>query len=626
MYRDGSRIPISPDVPRESIPVGANSQRERRDFTTGIETVRLVPLAALIGVLSAGVAFLLLELIAFFTNLMYFQEFSVEARSPSGHSLGPVSLLIPVAGGLIIGLMARYGSERIRGHGIPEAMETILVGGSKAQPRVMMLKPISSAVSIGSGGPFGAEGPIILTGGALGSVVGQFFHLSAIERRCLLVAGAAGGMSAVFGTPVAAVLLGVELLVFEWKPRSMILIAIASAVAAAVRLALVEMDLFDATPLFPTSATVPAGSATVLGGLVIGIMGGAAAWVLTKAVYGAEDLFKRLPFHWAWWPAIGGIVVGLGGLIEPRALGVGYETIADELGGRLQVSALISILVVKLVIWSIALGSGTSGGILAPLLIMGAAAGGLLGPFLPGGSVGVWSVLGMAAALAGVTRSPLTAVVFSLELTNDVGLLLPLLIASTVAHLVSVLVLKRSILTEKVARRGFHVVREYSVSPLDALFVRDVMAEEVVTVSAESSVGDVYKNADQRSEARRQRLLPVMNKQGDLFGVVPWGDIMERAVLSHLDVPIRDLALSEFAAAYPDETLREVGDRMAQRRLGVFPVVDRARPDHLRGIITQFDLLTAHERDLEEERHRERILRIRRLTRRGTQVKVEGDG
>ena len=452
---------IGPDERESDSP-----ERELADFTTGVATLRLAPLAALIGVLSAGIALGLLKLIGLFTNLAYFQSFDTHLRSPRGNHLGALAVLIPIAGGLVVGLMARYGSERIRGHGIPEAMETILVGGSKSQPRVMVLKPISSAVSIGSGGPFGAEGPIILTGGALGSVFGQFFHLSAIERRSLLVAGAAAGMSAVFGTPVAAVLLGVELLVFEWKPRSMILIAIASAVAATARIAFVEHGLLDRAPLFPTTATVPAGVATLFGGLVVGLMGGIAAWVLTKAVYGAEDAFKRLPIHWAWWPAIGGVVVGIGGLIQPRALGVGYDTISDELAGHLAIGVLISVLIVKLVIWSLALGSGTSGGILAPILIMGAAVGGLLAPVLPGGSAGAWSVLGMAAALPGVTRSPLTAIVFALELTNDVRLLLPLVVATTIAHLVSVLVLKRSILTEKVARRGFHVLREYSVSPL----------------------------------------------------------------------------------------------------------------------------------------------------------------
>jgi len=591
-------------------------ERELADFTTGAETLRLVPLAALIGVLSAGVALVLLKLIALFTNLAYFQSFSTDLRTPAGNDLGALAVLIPVAGGLIVGLMARYGSERIRGHGIPEAMETILVGGSKSQPRVMVLKPVSSAVSIGSGGPFGAEGPIILTGGALGSVLGQFFHLSAIERRSLLVAGAAAGMSAVFGTPVAAVLLGVELLVFEWKPRSMILIAVASAVAAAVRIAFVEIGLLDRAPLFPTTVAVPAGAATLLGGVVIGLTGGAAAWVLTKAVYGAEDAFKRLPIHWVWWPALGGLVVGIGGLVEPRALGVGYETIGKEVAGHLAISALISILVVKLVIWSLALGSGTSGGILAPILIMGAAVGGLLAPVLPGGAVGAWSVLGMAAALAGVTRSPLTAVVFSLELTNDVKLLLPLLVASTIAHLVSVLVLNRSILTEKVARRGFHVLREYSVSPLEVLFVRDVMATEVVTVRPEHSLGDVYAEVERRPEARRQRLLPVVDGCGDLLGVVPWADILERAADADLTGSIEEQMHRHVTIAYPDETLRAVADRMAEQQLGVLPVVERGRSRRLRGIVTQFDLLAAHERNLEEERHRERVLRIRVLPRR----------
>ncbi len=593
-----------------------NLERELADFTTGVGILRLLPLAALIGVLAAGVALALLKLIGLFTNLAYFQSFATDLRSPAGNDLGVLAVLIPIAGGLVVGVMARYGSERIRGHGIPEAMETILVGGSKSEPRVMVLKPVSSAVSIGSGGPFGAEGPIILTGGALGSVFGQFFHLSAIERRSLLVAGAAAGMSAVFGTPVAAVMLGVELLVFEWKPRSMILIAVASAVAAAVRIALVELGLLESAPLFPTTVTVPAGAATLLGGVVIGLVGGAAAWVLTKAVYGAEDAFKRLPIHWMWWPAIGGLVVGIGGLIEPRALGVGYETIADEIEGNLALGVLISVFVVKLAIWSLALGSGTSGGILAPILILGAAAGGALGPVLPGGSVGAWSVLGMAAVLAGVTRSPLTAVVFSLELTNDVNLLLPLLIASTIAHLVSVLVLKRSILTEKVARRGFHVLREYAVSPLEALFVRDVMATDVVTVRPEHSLAAVYASVERRPEARRQRLLPVIDRDGDLVGVVPWADVLERAADARLTGSIEALMHRDVTTAHPDETLRAVADRMAAQRLGVLPVVAHGRSRRLQGMVTQFELLAARERNLEEERHRERVLRLRVLPRR----------
>jgi H+/Cl- antiporter ClcA/CBS domain-containing protein len=597
---------------------------ELGDFTTGRATLRLVPLAVVMGALSAVLALGLLKLIALVTNLAYFQEFSGDLRPPADADLGPWSIAIPVLGGLVVGLMARYGSERIRGHGIPEAMETILVGGSKAQPRVTVLKPVSSAISIGTGGPFGAEGPIILTGGAVGSVLGQFFHLSAIERRCLLVAGAAGGMSAVFGTPIAAVLLGVELLVFEWKPRSMVLIAIASAVAGSIQVGFAELGWMEKAPLFPTTVQVSPGAATILGGVAIGLVGGAAAWVLTKAVYGAEDGFTKLPIHWVWWPALGGLVIGIGGLIEPRALGVGYETIGDSLAGDLAVGALLSVLLVKLVIWSVALGSGTSGGILAPILIIGAAVGGLMSPLLFGGSSGAWSLLGMAAVLAGVTRSPLTAIVFSLELTHDVGLLLPLLLCSTIAYLISVLVLKRSILTEKVARRGFHVLREYEVGPLEALFVRDVMDTEVVTVEPTRSVAEVYGVAEERAQARQQRLVPVIGPAGEVAGVVPWTDVLEAAAAGDMNGTVADLMVRHVVVAYPDETLRAVADRMAGHRVGVLPVMERGPTRRLRGIVTQFHLLAARERIMEEERHRERILRPRALPRLNRTRAVQG--
>ncbi len=288
--------------------------------------------------------------------------------SPPDHLALP-TVLIPVAGGLVIGLMARYGSERIRGHGIPEAMETILVGGSRVEPRLAVLKPVSSAVSIGTGGPFGAEGPIILTGGAAGSLIGQLIHLSAAERKTLLVAGASAGMTAVFGTPVAAVLLGTELLLFEWRPRSLIPVAAACALAAALRGLLADGGFLAAAPLFPVPPHLPLDDGALLGALAVGLVGGLLAWLLTACVYGAEDLFTRLPIHWMWWPIIGGAVIGIGGLLDPRALGVGYDSIRAELAGNLPADALLLLLVTKLVIWSLALGSGTSGGILAPLLL-----------------------------------------------------------------------------------------------------------------------------------------------------------------------------------------------------------------------------------------------------------------
>lgn len=598
----------------------SRAERDLGDFTTTTRMLRLLPGGIVIGVAGAVIALVLLDLIGFITNLVYYHRLDVTPVSPAANTLGVASIAIPIVGGLIVGVMARFGSERIRGHGIPEAMETILVGGSKVEPRLTILKPTSSAISIGTGGPFGAEGPIILTGGALGSVLAQFFHLSAIERRTLLVAGAAAGMSAVFGTPLAAVALAVELLLFEWKPRSMVVVTIASVVATAVRLVFVQTGWIAAAPLFPVPNVDIGGGFALLGAVGLGLAGGLAAWVLTKAVYGAEDAFSLLPIHWSWWPLLGGLVVGIGGLLEPRALGVGYDTISNELAGRLTLATLAAVLLVKLVIWAVALGSGTSGGILAPILIMGAALGGLAAPLLPGGSPATWSVLGMTAVMAGVMRSPLTAVIFAVELTHDVDLLAPLLAAAAIAHLVSVLTLRRSILTEKVARRGFHVVREYAVEPLEALFVRDVMATDIATVGSGRSVGEVYAMLRERSDARHQRLLPVLSRSGSLLGVVPWTDILERAAGGRLDRRVDEVMRREVTTAFADESLRTVADRMAALRRGVLPVVERERPDRLVGLVTQFDLLRARERRLHEERHRERVLRVRSLTRVGSRT------
>ena len=580
------------------------TERTLADFTTTRDAVRLVALSLIVGALSAGVALTLLQLIGLVTHLAYFGEARSSLVQPSLRRFGAWTVLIPVVGGLAVGLMARFGSERIRGHGIPEAMETILIGGSKVEPRLAVLKPISSAISIGSGGPFGAEGPIILTGGAVGSVFAQFLHLTAIERRTLLVAGACGGMAAVFGTPVAAVLFGIELLVFEWRPRSMVPIAASVAVAATARELFVRHGLVRAAPLFPVTAHVSLAPLGIGEAVVIGVVGGVLAWLLTAAVYGAEDAFKHLPIHWSWWPAVGGLVVGVGGLVDPRALGVGYATIADELAGRLALSALVVLLVVKLVIWSTALGSGTSGGILAPLLIMGAAAGGLIGHGFGGGAA-AWAALGMAATLAGVTRSPFTSIVFTVELTHAQSLLLPLLAACAAAHLVSVLGLKRSILTEKVARRGFHVMREYAVDPLEALFVREVMRERPRTVAPETRAADVRAALERDRDSRRQRLYPVVDDDG-LIGVVGW---------SHLagaddDDEVGSLAERNPVVAYPDEVLRPVATRMAAHEVGALPVVAREDPRAVVGIVTEFELLGGRRRQLEEERLRERPLTL----------------
>jgi len=605
--------------PGRDEPPGGTPADTLGDFTTTPAVLWLVPLAVAIGVLGAGISLVLLDMIGFFTNLLYYQRLSVHLVSPNANTLGLIAVVIPIGGGLIVGLMARFGSEQIRGHGIPEAMERILINGSKVQPRLAILKPISSAISIGTGGPFGAEGPIILTGGAVGSIVGQLFHLTAAQRRSLLVAGAAAGMSAVFGTPVAATLFGVELLAFEFRPRSMVLIGIAAATADALRMVMASHHLVSPQPLFPIPSSAPIGGLDLLGAAAIGIACGFAAWLMTQAVYRCEDLFKRLAghLHWMWWPMIGGLIIGLGGLVDSRALGVGYNTIHAELLGQLGISALLLLFVVKLVIWSGGLGGGTSGGILAPILMMGAALGGVLGHLLPGASPGVWALIGMAGALSGVTRSPFTAIIFAFELTHDANSLLALLVAATFAHLVSVLVLKRSILTEKVARRGFHVMREYAVDPLEATFVWEIMRTRVFNVDPNRRLSDVYQALAEGSPERRQRLFPVLDEGSRLVGVLPWSAVLTGR--SDTEQQVREVMIKPVAVAYPDEILRAVADRMAASRIGVIPVVDRLDPGHLDGLVTQFDLLQARQKLLEEERHAERVLTLEGMMGRRSQ-------
>src|SRR5579883_772721 len=384
------------------------------DFRTDKRVLILSALALPIGAISALVAKALLWLISVITNLAFFHRFSAAPALPQDHHLGYWVVIVPVLGALIIGLMARYGSEKIRGHGIPEALEAILLGRSLVQPTVAILKPISSAISIGTGGPFGAEGPIIMTGGAFGSIFAQLFHLSSAERKTLLVAGAAGGMAAVFVTPVAAVLLAVELLLFEWKPRSFIPVVVASVTAAALR-----VPLLGAGPIFPVNAHSALGPQVILMAAGVGLLVGLGSCLLTILVYACEDLFGHMPIHWMWWPALGAVVVGLGGAWDPRVLGVGYETIRELLRGELLGTALISLLLLKALVWSVALGSGTSGGVLAPLLIMGGALGALVGQFVHWGDPGLWAMVGMASMMAGTMRSPLTGLVFALELTHD---------------------------------------------------------------------------------------------------------------------------------------------------------------------------------------------------------------
>src|SRR5438270_6458171 len=583
----------------------AVADANRGDFTANPRVLVVTLMAVFIGVASAFVALALTKLIGFFTNLFYYQRFSIgefTSPAPGAMHLGVWAVFIPVIGGLIIGLMARYGSEKIRGHGIPEALEAILIGRSRMEARVAVLKPLSSALSIGTGGPFGAEGPIIRTGGAFGSLFAQGFHMSAAERKTLLVAGAAGGMAAIFATPVAAVLLAVELLLFEWKPRSFIPVASAAAVAAALR-----VPLMGAGPVFATAPHAALAFAGLGSALAVGLIAGFGSGLLTRLVYACEDVFTKLPIHWMWWPAIGGLVVGLGGLLYPRALGVGYDVIRDLLNARLIGMFLLGLLITKAVIWSIALGSGTSGGVLAPLMIMGGALGALFAPWLPGGDPGVWASLGMGAMMGGTMRAPFTAIAFMVETTHDINLLPGLLIACVAADAVTVLLLRRSILTEKIARHGHHVMREYIVNPLHLVRVGDVMEKNVPTVPAGLAVDGLFQRlAEEDPILGRRQEWPVVDDAGRLVGLVTRGDLVRALEREDSDgETLLDLGSRQLVVAHVDELLEEATAKMIEHDIGRLPVVDRDDPGHIVGLLGRAGVMAVWLYSTREEQMRD---------------------
>jgi CIC family chloride channel protein len=550
--------------PNQPNPVPGHATTALADFSTDRRVLLLCALAVPIGVIGALVAKALLWLIAVFTNAAFFLRWSAEPVTLQGGHFGWWGVVVPVLGGLAIGLMARYGSEKIRGHGIPEALEAILLGRSLINPRVAVLKPVSSAVAIGTGGPFGAEGPIIMTGGACGSIFAQLFHLTAAERKTLLVAGAAAGMAAVFATPVAAVLLAVELLLFEWKPRSFIPVA-----AAAIIASLLRVPLLGAGPVFPVTAhAVPAASHLAVA-LLVGVGAGLASGLLTMLVYACEDLFAKLPIHWMWWPAIGGLAVGIGGLIDPRVLGVGYETIHGLMRGELLGMALVGLLLAKGLVWAIALGSGTSGGVLAPLLMMGGAIGALLGSLTGAGEPGLWAMVGMAAMC------------------------------------VTVLLLRRSILTEKLARRGQHIAREYSVDVFEQMRVGEVMDHNPPVVAASltaAALADRIAKGDP-TLAKRQGTL-ILDEAGRLVGIVTRSDLMQVLQDGDGERPVLEVATTEVVTTGPDATLHEALALMLQRGIGRLPVVEPGDARRVIGYLGRADILAARTR-----RHEEEILR-----------------
>jgi CIC family chloride channel protein len=584
-----TQIPVAPSL--EPALEAARVPGESRG--TDPRLVYISALAVGLGVVAGLVAQALVHLIDLVTNLSFYGRFSFAPAAPLGNHLGAWVIAVPVVGGVLVGLLARYGSAAIRGHGIPEAMERVLTAESRVPMRLTFLKPFSAAIAIGTGGPFGAEGPIIATGGALGSLIGQLLHISAAERKTLLSAGAAAGMAATFGSPVSAVLLAVELLLFELRASSLIPVALAAATAASVRFAFA-----GATPFFHLEISGPPGGAALAVYALLGLLIGLASVASTRLVFAVEDAFEKLPIHWMWWPALGGVAVGVIGLYAPSTLGVGYVNIDHLLQGDLAFQALLALTLLKFLSWAIALGSGTSGGTLAPLFTVGGGLGALAGlacaAFLP--SLGVdpriAALVGMAAIFAGASHAFLASVVFAFEATRQPLGLLPLLLGCAGSYLVSLLLMRNSIMTEKIERRGVRVIRDYAPDFLDRVLVREQMQTTVSSLRGSQSVQEA--RAVLAADPRHQGF-PVVDDAGALLGVV-----MRREVLEASAGQVAGLLRRPPSVVFEDSSLREAADHMLRENVGRLPVVRRDQPRTLVGFLTRSDVLAAHVRRLGE--------------------------
>ncbi|WP_101675096.1 chloride channel protein [Alloalcanivorax mobilis] len=602
-HRDS--VPVSPSLAQtlaeNSPPVATGADRR---------LVWISVLAVVIGLVAGPVAKVLLELIHFFTQLFFYGHLSFEPATPAQHHLGAWVILIPVLGGLIIGLMARWGAKAIRGHGIPEAMEQVLLNQSRIPARITLWKPLSSAVSIGTGGPFGAEGPIIATGGALGSLLGQLLHVTAVERKTLLAAGAAGGMAAVFSAPFSAVLLAVELLLFEFRGRSMIPVALAAATATSVRYLLLGSDA-----VFPMAAVAPAAFQAMFGYALLGAVIGLLSVGVTRVLYWIEDGFERLPLHWMWWPALGGLAVGLVGYVAPATMGVGYELIQAILNAQMGLTALAFLCVMKFLSWSIALGSGTSGGTLAPLFIIGGAIGGCAGliaaHYVPALLIDprVAALVGMAAMFAGASRAFLTSVIFAIEVTHQPNALMPLLAGCALAYLVSSLWMRNTIMTEKITRRGVRVPDEYAADPLGQVTVAEVYTPDPVTLNVEDRLDKVRSWLLQGDRQSHHQGFPVLDGQGLLQGVVTRRDLMALDV--EPDVEVQSLIQRAPVVVSIHHSLRDAADHMVRHGVGRLVVVEAANRKQVLGVLTRSDILKAHQRRLGEQDTRLRTFSLR---------------
>ncbi len=561
---------------------------------------RLLLISALslgVAAVTSVIALLLVNLISFITNIAFYQRASFESLGPAGNQLGLIVILVPVVGGLIVGFMSRYGSKAIRGHGIPEAMEQVLTNESVIPARLTFLKPISAAISIGTGGPFGAEGPIIASGGAFGSVVGQLLKTTAQERKTLLAAGAAAGMTAIFGAPISAVILAIELLVFEYRPRSFVPISIAAAGAGTLRLA-----LFGAAPAFTMPVVGPPTATGMIGYLCEGVLIGLASVVVTKLVYWIEDQFEKLPIHFMWWPAMGGLVVGVVGYWFPHTMGVGYDNIDRILSGTLPMGAVALFCFMKLLSWSVSLGTGTSGGTLAPLFTIGGGLGllygGWLSHWLPPSSIdlSVAALVGMAAIFAGASRAMMTSVVFAFETTRQPWALLPLLAGCVASYIVSCLRMRHTIMTEKIARRGVSVPDEYGADPLSQFTAGEIATKSVVSFRETDSIEFVRALLASKDPRFHHHGYPIVSSVGVPLGVFTHKDLMTEDNGKTLGELRKRSPITVSAAA----SLNEARDLMVREEIGRLLVI---HPQHggLVGILTRSDLLRAHSGKLNSE-------------------------
>ena len=566
-------------------------------------------LAAAIGLVAGVVAFALYKLIGLFTNLFFFHRWSADFSSAQHNHLGWMVIVVPVIGGLIVGVMAKYGTSKIKGHGIPEAMEAVLFNRSRIAPRVAILKPISAAIAIGTGGPFGAEGPIIQTGGAIGSLVGQAFHTTAVERKVLLACGAAAGMSATFNTPIAGVILAIELLLFEFKSRSFIPLVIASTLATAV-----HMQLLGLGPMFkvsPMDFAVPRGLPFYL---VLGLICGLAAVGFSKLLYWVEDQFEKLPINEMWWPAIGALGLGIIGFFVPRVLGVGYDTIGDILNGQFAWKLLLVVMLAKAVALAVSLGSGTSGGLLAPCFMWSAAMGGIFAMvsnhFLPGAhlSPGAFALVAMGAVFAAASRATFTFIIFAFEITRDYNSVLPLMLVSVIADGIAMLLMPNSsIMTEKLARRGLHVHQDYEADVLSQARVADTMEQELPAILADITVGALAERIAQHDPAvARHEALLILDDGGKLAGIITRGDLL-RALDKDSSgaMTVQQAGSTRLVVTHPDELVSEAASKMLRYDIGRLPVVDRADGRKAVGYLGRSGVMAARLRRFQDEHVRE---------------------